>query len=130
MNTHTYVHTLTHTHTRMHAHTQYINTLTLSDTSLQPLFSQRWYHPSVAVYSTYIRICTYNINDLVQLIHIRMYAHTIYTYIQWNLCITTKGVQIIKVSWFSRSVYMIKYHLGPVSVWIMQVSLRTYFQVS
>ena len=48
--------------------------------------------------------------------------------LQWNLCIMdtlgpAKSVQIIKVSWFSRSVYMIMYHLGPqLGVWIMQVS--------
>ena len=52
-----------------------------------------------------------------------------YRMIQWNLCIMdtlgpTKSVLIIKVSWFSRSVYMIKHHLGlELSVWILQVSL-------
>ena len=50
------------------------------------------------------------------------------TAIQWSLCIQdtlgpTNSVLIIKVSWFSRSVYIIKNHLGPqLSVWIMQVS--------
>ena len=47
----------------------------------------------------------------------------------WNLCIQdTLGpalsVQIIKVSWFSRSVYMQMVTLGPLpSVLIMEVSL-------
>ena len=45
--------------TYIHTYIEHVYTiLTLSDTSLQPLFSQRWYHPSVAT-SVYVQVFIY-----------------------------------------------------------------------
>ena len=81
-------------------------------------------HPSVphcstsqrTLYEVPVECYMWSIEDHTPTTH--TYTACITYCIQWNLCIMdTLGpiisVLIIKVSWFSRSVYMIRHHLGP-----------------